>query len=259
MKARVIPVLLINDGGLVKSIGFDNYNYLGDPMNTVRLFNEMEVDELSVLDISASKESRGPDFDMIEDLVSNAFMPISYGGGITSIDDVKKLFFLGVEKVVVNNFLLLDRSFVKELVPLHGKQSIVGGVDVKRGLLGGYKVYNHVSNSNLKIDVVQHVKTLEEAGVGEIFINDVSQDGNMDGYDLRLIELLHDQVSVPIIFCGGASCLEDIRIAIRSGADAAAAGSLFVYKGRTKGILINYPSQKELHELLDNESKDVGI
>lgn len=250
MRARVMPVLLIDDGGLVKSIEFGKYNYIGDPINAIRLYNEMEVDELVILDISASKEGRGPDFEMIDELTGNAFMPICYGGGVSSVEDIKKLFYLGVEKVAINNKLLSDRAFIKEASKLHGKQSIVGAVDVSKNFFGKYKVYDHVSKKNLDLDPSEYAKELEQSGIGELFINDVSNDGKMKGYDTKLIELMHRTVQVPVIFCGGAGTLEDVKNAIDSGADAAAAGSIFIYKGKTKGILINYPTQEELYKLL---------
>lgn len=250
MKARVIPVLLIDDGGLVKSIEFEKYNYIGDPMNAIRLYNEMEVDELVFLDISASKENRGPDFEMIEELTANAFMPLGYGGGITSVEDIKKLFYLGVEKVIINNQLLTNKEFVEEASKLHGKQSIVGAVDIKKNFFGKYKVYDHVRKKTLDIDYIDYIKELESSNVGELFINDVSSDGKMKGYDRKLVDSLHHTVDIPMVFCGGAGTLEDMKQAIDDGAHAAAAGSVFIYKGKTKGILINYPTQDELYKLL---------
>jgi imidazole glycerol-phosphate synthase subunit HisF len=250
MRARVVPVLLIDDGGLVKSVEFGKYNYIGDPMNAIRLYNEMEVDELVILDISASKKNRAPDFEMIEELASNAFMPLGYGGGISSIDDIKKLFYSGVEKVIINNQLLSNKSFIKEAAKLHGKQSIVGSVDIKKNFFGSYKVYDHVKNKTLDIDYVDFVKDLEGLGIGELFVNDVLNDGKMKGYDIKLIDRLHDSVSIPVVFCGGAGKLADIKKAIDSGAHAAAAGSIFIYKSKAQGVLINYPTQEELYKLL---------
>ena len=161
MRARVMPVLLIDDGGLVKSIEFGKYNYIGDPINAIRLYNEMEVDELVILDISASKEGRGPDFEMIEELTGNAFMPVCYGGGVTTVEDIKKLFYLGVEKVAINHKLLSDVEFIKEASKLHGKQSIVGAIDISKNFFGKYKIYDHVSQKNTDIDPIEYAKMLE--------------------------------------------------------------------------------------------------
>ena len=250
MKARVIPVLLIDDGGLVKSIEFDKYSYIGDPMNAIRLYNEMEVDELVFLDISASKEDRGPDFEMIEELTANAFMPLAYGGGVTSVEEIKKLFYLGVEKVIINNQLLTNKEFIKEASKLHGKQSIVGAIDIKKNFFGKYKIYDHTTKKTLDTNHIEYIQELQNADIGELFINDVSNDGKMKGFDLKLIDSIHHTVSIPVVFCGGAGNLQDIKSAIDSGAHAAAAGSIFIYKGKTKGILINYPTQNELYKLL---------
>ena len=250
MRARVIPVLLIDDGGLVKSVEFDKYTYVGDPMNAIRLYNEMEVDELVFLDVSASKDNRGPDFEMIKELTVNAFMPLGYGGGIASAEDIKKLFYIGVEKVIINNHLLTSKEFILEASKFHGKQSIVGAVDIKKNFFGKYKVYDHVRRKTLDIDYIDYVKELEDSSIGELFINDVSSDGKMKGYDRKLIDGLQHIVDIPMVFCGGAGTLEDMKQAIDDGAHAAAAGSVFIYKGKTKGVLINYPTQDELYKLL---------
>lgn len=250
MRARVIPILLIEDYGLVKTINFKKRRYIGDPINTIRLFNEMEVDELVILDISNTKSNSEIDFEYIEEIVSNAFMPITYGGGIKNINHIERLILSGVEKVSINSTLLKDKSIITEASRKFGSQSLVAAIDVKRTLLGNYRIYNYLTQKFETIDLVEFIKQLELSGIGELLITDVSKEGSMSGYDLRLLDLIKPHVNVPMIYNGGASELSDIRSLISGGADAAAAGSLFVYKSRTRGILINYPTQKQLIDLL---------
>jgi cyclase len=249
MRPRVIPILLLEDGGLVKSIRFKEKEYIGDPLNTVKLYNEMEVDELVILDISASKKNVPPDFDFVDEIVSNAFMPICYGGGIKTEEHAKKLFSLGVEKIALNSAIFSDFELITKLSKNHGKQSIVASIDIEKSFTGAYQVFNHVTKKHMHIDLNSYLLKIEQAGAGEVLFCSVYNDGKMLGYDLKLIDTVYKNLSIPLIICGGAGSLHDIKMAIEHGADAAAAGSLFVYKGKTKGILINYPSQKELNAL----------
>lgn len=248
MRARIIPVLLIRDGGLYKTINFKDGVYIGDPINAIRLFNDMEVDEIIVLDISATRLRRGPDFDLIRSIASEAFMPFCYGGGITEIDEIREIFNIGVEKIVINHSALGDPEILSKSASEFGSQSIVGSLDISTTLFNKPTVYDYVRGKQSGINPVQYVQQMEDAGVGELFINSVENDGVMKGYDLDLINKLCGAVSIPAIVCGGAGSLDDMKDALDAGADAVAAGSIFVFQGKQKGVLINYPSQVVLEE-----------
>jgi cyclase len=250
LKTRVIPCLLLKDGGFVKTVRFSQPCYLGDPRNIVRLFNEKEVDELVILDIDATREKRKPYFDLIRDIVSEAFMPIGYGGGITTIEDIKLLFKIGVEKVVINTKTVNKPELIREASDLFGSQSIVTSIDVKKNLFGKYKVCNESGKKKSSISLVEHAKAMEQLCAGEIIINSIDRDGMMGGYDLELIKSVASNVSIPVIALGGAGKLEHFRDAVKAGASAVSAGSMFVYQGVHKAVLVNYPTQEELKEYL---------
>lgn len=242
---RVIPILLLKNGGLVKTIKFKNPNYIGDPINAVRIFNEKEVDEIVILDIDASKQGRQPDFDKIWEIATEAFMPFAYGGGITTVEQAKKIIYSGAEKIVINTSALKDINLISHLAKELGNQSVVVSVDVKKNLFGKYKIYSHAQDKTLNLDLINYLKQVEEAGAGEIMICSVDRDGTFAGYDLNLIKLVSSQVSIPVIACGGAGKIEDFALAVQHGASAVAAGSMFVYVGKTRGILINYPDNEQ--------------
>lgn len=239
-RTRIIPVLLLQNKGLVKTVKFKNPSYIGDPINAVKIFNNKEVDELVLLDIDANKQKRKPDYALIRDIVSEAFMPIGYGGGVTSMEDARNLFNIGVEKVIINSALMDNESLVKELAAHYGSQSIIACVDVKSSLFGKPQPGFYSASKNSKTDVVTYCKHLESLGVGEIILQSVDRDGTYKGYDLDLIRQVSSAVAVPIVACGGASGKEDLKQAIASGASAAAAGSMFVYNGKHKAVLISY-------------------
>lgn len=249
LRTRVIPVLLLRNKGLVKTVKFDKGKYIGDPINAVKIFNDKEVDELVLLDIDAAKENRKPDFDAIKDIASECFMPLAYGGGITTLDDIKKLFAIGVEKVIINTQALTDLNLVTTASEIFGDQSIVVSVDVTKNFWGKYQVYTHANKKHASIDLVEYVQQAEKAGAGEIILNSVDLDGTMSGYDLKLIEKIAHSITVPLVACGGAANIEDLKKGFDAGASALAAGSLFVYHGPHKAVLINFPSQKQLKEL----------
>lgn len=253
MRPRVIPTLLVEDGELVKTIQFKNSIYLGDPINTVRLLNDMEVDELVVLDISASKQDKGPNFSLVEDIRNEAFMPLAYGGGIHTVSQVQDLISMGVEKVSLNKTLLDNPNIVKEASQLIGSQSIIGSIDIKKSLFGKYKIFSHTDKKYLQSDLAGYLETLETLGVGELLINLVDRDGTWKGYDLNFVEDIARYVNVPLVICGGASSLDDLKLVTLSGADAAAAGSLFSFQGKDQGVLTNYPSSGELDKLFIDE------
>lgn len=243
---RVIPGLLIHNGGLVKSVKFKDYQYVGDPINAVKIFNEKEVNEIAIIDISATKSQRQPDIALIAEIASEAFMPLSYGGGITSIDHVKEILYNGVEKVIINTAAHKNPSLITEAARLFGNQSIVVSIDVKKMLFGGYKVHTSNGKENTGIAPEVFAKQMEHAGAGEILLNSIDRDGTFKGYDLDLIRLVSKTVSIPVIALGGAGSVEDFRRAKESGASAVAAGSMFVFQRPHRAVLINYPSQKVL-------------
>ncbi|MBH1942055.1 imidazole glycerol phosphate synthase subunit HisF [Mobilitalea sibirica] len=245
-RPRVIPCLLLKDQGLVKTIKFTSPNYLGDPINAVKIFNEKGVDELCLLDITASREGKGPDFDFLLSIATEAFMPMSYGGGITSFEQIKKLFYIGFEKVILNTALIRNPSLISEASKYVGKQSIVASIDVKTELLGKKYCYILDGTERIKINPIDLAKNAEQLGAGEILINSINNDGTMQGYDIELIKQVSNSVSIPVIACGGASNVTDIKRVLTEGeAHAAAAGSMFVYFGKKKAVLINFPSEQE--------------
>lgn len=245
-RSRVIPCLLLKDEGLYKTIKFKKPRYLGDPINTLKLFNDKEADEIIVLDISASINGKGPNFDYIKRLTRECFMPMCYGGGVTTIEQVETLYKLGVEKVAFNTSLFTNPKLITDVAKNFGSQSVVASIDVKKGLFGSYSVYVMSGIKDTKCDPITYAKRAEELGVGEIFINLIDKDGMMNGYDYELIKKVSSAVNIPVVANGGAGSLSDCVKAVNSGASAAAAGSLFVYYGALKAVLINYPTQDEL-------------
>lgn len=251
-RPRVIPCLLLKNKGLVKTLKFKNPTYIGDPINAVRIFNEKEADELIFLDITASKENRIVDIDLIKKIADEAYMPFAIGGGIRNIKQVKELINAGAEKVVINTASVTTPSIIKEASDLLGSSSVVVCIDVKKNLWGKNEVYIFGGTKGIKLDPVKHAINMEKMGAGEIMINSIDRDGMMQGYDIGLIKLIADNVSVPVIACGGAGKLGDFAEAIKSGnASAVSAGSMFVYFGPRKGVLINYPEKHELNNLFN--------
>jgi len=250
LRTRVIPVLLVRNKGLVKTVRFDKSKYIGDPINAMKIFNDKEVDELVILDIDASKNGKGPNYQFVRDIASECFMPLGYGGGITTLDQIQTLFAIGVEKTILNTAALNSLSIVEEASRLFGSQSIVVSIDVKKNWLGMYQVYSHAKVKHNQSDVFTFLKMAEEVGAGEIILNSVDNDGCMEGFDLRLIEMACKTVSIPVVVSGGAGTLTNLKEASDKGASGVAAGSLFIYHGPHKAVLINYPTQGELKEIL---------
>lgn len=250
-RIRVIPVLLLRNNGLVKTQKFADPKYVGDPVNTVKIFNDKEVDELIIADITATIENKKPNFKLINEIASECFMPVCYGGGIKSIEDVKAIFDTGIEKVAINTMFYEKPGLISEAAGRYGSQSIVASIDVKKGLLGGYSVYTHSGKNNTKINPVEYARRAQEAGAGEILLNSIDKDGTMQGYDIELISKVASAVSIPVIACGGAGSINDLVAAARQGgASAVAAGSMFVFHGRHRAVLVNFPSQDELKATL---------
>lgn len=247
-RARIIPVLLLNKGGLYKTVNFKNARYIGDPINSVKIFNEKEADELLLLDYTASVEKRGPDFAKIGEIAGEAFMPMAYGGGIRSLDDAKKVFNSGFEKVVLNSILFDDLSLIEKVGAIYGAQAVVGCIDVKKGLFGGTKAYAFSGTKKSSYTPFQWAKKLEDAGVGEIIINSIDKDGTWSGYALDVISEVSHNVKVPVIACGGAGSPDDFKAAVSAGASAVAAGSMFVYQKKGMGVLISFPSALQIQK-----------
>ncbi len=251
LRTRVIPVLLLRNKGLVKTTQFDKSRYIGDPINAVKLFNDKEVDELIFLDIDASKQQLKPDFEYIKSIASECFMPLGYGGGITTMEDISLLFSIGVEKVIINSSALNNLHLIKEAANTFGNQSIVVAVDVNKNLFGKYQIFSHAKIKHKQTDLLEYVKKAQDAGAGEIFINSVENDGMMQGYDLKLIQRLSKELTVPMVISGGAGKLHHLKEAVEAGASAVAAGSLFIYHGPHKAVLINYPGYQELKNIFN--------
>lgn len=246
-RPRLIPCLTMINRGLVKTIKFSNPRYLGDPVNTVKLFNGKGVDELCILDIKATSKQQGPDFEYLKDIASEAFMPLSYGGGITKISEIEKLFYIGYEKVVINTSFITNQKLIKDAVNMAGSQSIVVSIDVKNDIIGRKSCFIHDGTVKVKDSPVVIAKKAEELGAGEILLNSMTCDGMMQGYDIELVRQITDAVNIPVIACGGAGTIHDFkRVLDEGGAHAAAAGSLFVYYGKQKAVLITAPDENEL-------------
>jgi cyclase len=227
-------------------VGFRKPVYLGDPINVVRIFNEREVDELILLDIDACREGRGPRFAQLADLASECFMPLCYGGGVRSLEDIERLFAIGIEKVSINTQAVLNPGLVEGAVRRFGSQSIVASVDVRKGFFGRRRVVTCGGRSAHALDPVAHARAMEDRGAGEVLLNSVDRDGSMRGYDLALVREVAAAVRVPVVALGGAGCLADAGRVLRAGAAAAAAGSLFCFAGPGPGVLINYPARRDI-------------
>ncbi|SFN11959.1 cyclase [Chryseobacterium oleae] len=243
LRPRIIPCLLVHEKGLVKTEHFKNPRYLGDPMNAVRIFNEKEVDELIILDIDATVEGRGPDFKMIEHWAEECRMPLCYGGGVTTVEQAQRIFSLGVEKIAFSAGAINNPEIIREISEKVGSQSVVVVLDVKKKLFGGYEVYTHNGKKATGKSPFELIKMFEQLGAGEIVINSIDKDGEMKGYDVKLIEASRNETTLPLTAIGGAGKLEDVgELISKFGIIGAAAGSLFVFKGKLKAVLINYPN-----------------
>lgn len=252
ISTRVIPCLLLSNEGLVKTVGFKKPQYVGDPINAVKIFNEKEVDELILLDIEASKSNKAPDFDLIHDIVSEAFMPIAYGGGIKTKEHAKRIISSGVEKIIINSAALENLAFVNELSNCFGASSTVISIDVKKDFWGRYRIFNPSNRKYEKRALNAYITDLVDAGAGEIMINDVSREGSYKGLNLELIKEVGLVTNLPLIVSGGTGALEHIGEASNLGVSAVAVGSLFIYMGKHRAVMINYPSPERLKEVCSN-------
>ncbi len=252
---RVIPCLLLSGNGLVKTVKFANAQYVGDIINAVRIFNEKEVDEIIVLDIDAYRRPNSIQWELIGKVTSECFMPMCYGGGIQDTEEIKRLFGMGIEKISINTSGITNPGLIEQAARLFGSQSIVAAVDVRRTLLGGYSVYSNGGRRKVSLDLISHVRHLEKRGAGELFLNSINRDGTQSGFDLRLIKTVCSAVNIPVIACGGAGNLQHLAEAVKDGgASAVAAGSLFVFHGKHRAVLITYPARAQLNALFKKSS-----
>jgi len=248
---RVMPCLLLRNAALVKTVRFKNPSYVGDPINAVRIYNEREVDELIFLDITATIEARKPPFKLLAEIASECFMPVAYGGGIRTMEDAETIFSLGIEKVAINSSGVEDQPFVTRVSEKYGAQAVVASIDVKQSLFGNYEVYTHGGRKATGLHPVAFAKRMERAGAGEILLTSIDRDGTGKGYDLELLRQVTSAVSIPVVASGGAGSVEDCgKAVIEGGASAAALGSMAVYHGRNRAVLINFPTRKEIDNAL---------
>jgi cyclase len=247
---RIIPCLLLRNNGLVKTVKFRESTYIGDPINTVKIFNEKEVDEIFFLDIDATRLKKEPPYELIHNIASECFMPFAYGGGIHSLQQIERIIKSGSEKVIINTSAYLDKDFLREAVRQFGSSTIAVSIDVKKEFLKGNVVYVKGGTLSTGTNPVEYAKSIEEAGAGEVLINSIDRDGMMEGFDLELIKSVTGSVRIPIIACGGAGNLNDFSLAVQQGgASAVAAGSYFVFHGKRRAVLITYPSYSEISDL----------
>lgn len=253
LRSRIIPCLLVHKKGLVKTVQFKDSKYVGDPINAVKIFNEKEVDELIVLDIDATAENRGPDFELIKNLAIECRMPLCYGGGVTNAEQAKEIIKLGAEKVALSTTAIKNFDMLKTIGAAVGVQSLVVVLDVKKKLFGGYEIYLKNGKESTGIKLKDFIQELNQIGVGEIVINSIDQDGKMNGYDLTLIDMVRNLTDLPLTVLGGAGSLDDIeKVISKYKPIGVAAGSLFVFKGKYRAVLINYPNSQEKNGLYQN-------
>lgn len=249
---RVIPCLLIRGNGLVKTRRFKDAVYLGDPVNAVRIFSDKEADEIVIFDIDASRMGCEPNYELVAEMAGEAFMPVAYGGGVRSLEQIRRLIRSGVEKVVINSLSTESTDTIRAAVEVFGSQAIVGGLDVRRKIFGGYAVMAKSGTLETRLKLEEHIQALVHAGVGEILVNDIDRDGTMSGYNIDLVKKV-SKVSVPVVVCGGAGTMHHLQEAVfQGGATAVAAGSMFVFHGKHRAVLINYPKAADLERCFGN-------
>jgi len=242
---RIIPCLLYDGSGLVKTIKFKNPSYVGDPINAIKIYNEKEVDELIIIDINATKQKRKPNFEKIADMASEAFMPFAYGGGVKTFDDFARLYKIGVEKIIVNSLIQEHPEVVKKVIEHYGAQAVVACIDFKKPLFGVKAPYSYMGHK-IKFNLLEYAKYLaNDLGVGELMLYSVDKDGTWEGYDVEVIEQLLNAVEIPIIACGGCGSVDDLKqVLYKTNANAAAIGSMAVYSKKGMGVLINFPNRE---------------
>ncbi len=250
LRTRVIPSLLLRNDCLVKTVGFDKYTYIGDPCNTVRIFNELEVDELIFLDITASTEKREPNFKVLNDIANECFMPLGYGGGVRSLECAKLIFDIGFEKIVLNTHAIERPELISEIADHFGSQSVIVSIDVKKNIFGRQTVRGLAGKKNTRMVPVEWAKTAEEYGAGEILLTSIDREGSWSGFDLNLVKSVALEVSIPVVAHGGAGSVQDVYDVVKQGgASAVAVGSMVTFQKKGMGVLINFPDQKSLNDL----------
>jgi len=245
-RPRIIPCLLLRKSGLVKGEKFTNHRYVGDPINAVRIFNDKGVDEIMVLDIDATREAREPNYALIEQLAGECFMPLAYGGGITNVAQMERLYRLGCEKICITTAAATVPGLIEEAASRFGRQSVAVGIDVRKKLLGGYEVMIKSGSEKIAVPLDDYVKQVTANGAGEIVIQAIHGDGTLKGYDLELVARVVANTAVPVVAAGGASSADNLAAAIKTGASGAAAGALFVFQGKHRAVLINVPSAADM-------------
>lgn len=247
---RIIPCLLISGKKLIKTVKFSNPKYVGDPINAVKIFNDKEVDEIIILDIDATEKKAGPQFEFLQEVITESFVPLSYGGGVKDLQQIDKLLLMGIEKVCINSANQQGLELITSAAEKHGAQSIVGVIDVKQTFFGKKKVYFKNTKTSLDESIESYAKRLQAAGAGEILLNFVDKDGSYEGYDFEMIEKISSKLEVPLVVLGGASNEQDFSKAFSLGASAVCAGSLFVFHGPHRAVLINYPERKTVEKII---------
>lgn len=251
LRTRIIPCLLLSENMLVKTINFNKFEYIGDPLNTCRIFNELEVDEMVILDITASKGNKEPNFKLLEKLCSECFMPLSYGGGITSLEHAEKIFSCGFEKIVLNSILFSSPGLIKKIANVYGSQSVIVSIDVRKGFFGGYRIYSHSGTRKQNFSLIEWVKSIEELGAGEILLTSIDREGTWKGLDIDLVKTVSSAAKIPVIAHGGAGEIKHIGSAVKEGlASAVALGSMVVFQNKGMGVLVNFPDKKKIEEIL---------
>ena len=251
LRTRIIPTLLLRGESLVKTVQFDKFGYIGDPVNTCRIFNELEVDELAFLDITASVEKREPNLKILQEISNECFMPLSYGGGIRSVDSAERILGIGFEKVIFNTYPFENPGIISETAKAFGSQSVIIAIDVKRSFWGKYEVYSLSGSVNRRKSPVEWAKEIEDLGAGEILLTSIDREGTWKGFDIELTRQVADIVSIPAIAHGGAGTVGHIGDVVKNGhASAVALGSMVVYQARGMGVLVNFPDKEDLEKAL---------
>jgi len=251
LKTRIIPALLLQNESLVKTVKFNKPGYIGDPINTVRIFNELEVDELVFLDITATNEKRDPNLKILSEIANECFMPLGYGGGINSLDQARNIFSIGFEKIVLNTAAHLNKDLITEIAEIYGNQAVIVSIDVKKNLWGKYEVWSHAGKKNIRKNPVDWAVEVEGLGAGEILLTSIDNEGTWSGFDINLVKKVTDAVSIPVIAQGGAGTIDHIaEVVKKGGASAAGIGSMVVYQQKNMGVLVNFPDKTQLENIL---------
>jgi len=252
LQTRVIPCLLLEGDRLVKTVNFKRASYIGDPVNTARIFNELEVDELTLLDISATNLGKSPNFEILKELANECFMPLAYGGGINNFEDAKKIFKIGIEKIIINSATFTNPSFISKLADYFGNQAVVASIDIKKNFFGNYQLFSNSGKKKQKLNPIAWAQQLEILGAGEILLTAIHREGTWNGFDIDIIEKISNAVSIPVIAHGGAASINDIGKAVKiGGASAVSLGSMVVYQNKGMGVLVNFPDSQKLKQILE--------